>query len=105
LLHSIPKQEHGIEALGESEFGLFEWRRRAFSTVKCKGQERRAIGSGGIYTELSQKKLVVGLRFKFRTKSRGSQTMSDWDSLWEDEALSGLVGGWEFLFWMVLKRT
>jgi hypothetical protein len=43
-----------MEALGESEFGLFEWRRRAFSTVKCKGQERRAVGSGGIYIELSQ---------------------------------------------------
>jgi hypothetical protein len=43
-----------MEALGGSEFDLFEWRRRAFSTVKCKGQERRAVGSGGIYIELSQ---------------------------------------------------
>jgi hypothetical protein len=30
-----------MEALGESEFVLFEWRMRAFLIVKYKGQERR----------------------------------------------------------------
>jgi hypothetical protein len=43
-----------MEALGESEFGLLELRMRAFSTVKCKGQERRAVGGGWVYIELSQ---------------------------------------------------
>jgi hypothetical protein len=46
LLHSIPKQELGMEGLEESEFCHFEWRRRAFSTVKYKGQERRDVGGG-----------------------------------------------------------
>jgi hypothetical protein len=43
-----------MKALGESEFDLFEWRRRAFSTVKCKGQERRAVGGVLIYIVLSK---------------------------------------------------
>jgi hypothetical protein len=43
-----------MEALGESEFDLFEWRRRAFSTVKCKGQERRAVGGVLVYIALSK---------------------------------------------------
>jgi hypothetical protein len=49
LLHSIPRQELRMEALGESELGLFEWRWRAFSTVKYKGQERRVVGGGWVY--------------------------------------------------------
>jgi hypothetical protein len=40
FLHSIPRQEHGMEALGESELGLLEWRMRALSTGECKGQDR-----------------------------------------------------------------
>jgi hypothetical protein len=53
LLHSIPRQELGMEALGESEFGLFEWR-RAFSIVECKGQERRVVGGVLVYIGLSK---------------------------------------------------
>jgi hypothetical protein len=56
LLHSVPRQELGMEALGESEFGLFEWR-RAFSIVKCKGQERRVVGGGCVYIGLSKESL------------------------------------------------
>jgi hypothetical protein len=43
-----------MEALGKSEFDLFEWRRRAFSTVKCKGQERRAVRGVLVYIALSK---------------------------------------------------
>jgi hypothetical protein len=43
-----------MEALGESVFGLLEWRVRACSIEKCSGQERRAIRSGGIFIGLSQ---------------------------------------------------
>jgi hypothetical protein len=43
-----------MEALGESELGLFEWRWRAFSIVKCKGQKRRAVGGGWVYIGLSK---------------------------------------------------
>jgi hypothetical protein len=41
-----------MEALGESELGLLEWRMRAISIGECKGQEERAIG--GVYIGLSQ---------------------------------------------------
>jgi hypothetical protein len=54
LLHSIPRQEHEIKALGESEFGLLELRMRAFSIVKFKGQERRVIGGVLVYIGLSK---------------------------------------------------
>jgi hypothetical protein len=54
LLHSIPRQELGIEALGESELGLLEWRMRACSMGKWSGQEWRAIGGGCVYIGLSQ---------------------------------------------------
>jgi hypothetical protein len=54
LLHSIPRQELGMKALGESEFGLLELRMRACSTRKWSGHERRAIGGGGIFIGLSQ---------------------------------------------------
>jgi hypothetical protein len=54
LLHSVPRQELGMEPLGESEFGLFEWRRGAFSVAKCKGQERRAVVGGWVYIGLSK---------------------------------------------------
>jgi hypothetical protein len=43
-----------MEGLEESEFCHFEWRRRAFSTVKYKGQERRAVGGGWVYIGLSK---------------------------------------------------
>jgi hypothetical protein len=35
LLHSIPRQELGMEALGESELGHSEWRMRALSIGEC----------------------------------------------------------------------
>jgi hypothetical protein len=53
LLHSIPIQELGMEALGESELSLLEWRMRALSTGEYKGQGKRAVGGGGVYIGLS----------------------------------------------------
>jgi hypothetical protein len=53
LLYSIPRQELGMEALGESEFGLLEWRKWACSTEKWVAK-RRDVG-GGVYTGISQK--------------------------------------------------
>jgi hypothetical protein len=54
LLHSIPGQEHWMKALGESEIGLWEWRKWACSTENCNGQLFWAIGGGGVFIELSQ---------------------------------------------------
>jgi hypothetical protein len=54
FLHSIPRQELGLEALGESELGLLEWRMRACSTGKSSGQKWRAVRGGGVYIGLSQ---------------------------------------------------
>jgi hypothetical protein len=71
LLHSIPRQELGMKALGESEFGLLEWIIRALSTGECKSQEERTVGGGRVYIELSQD-LAIEPRFKIRTKSQGS---------------------------------
>jgi hypothetical protein len=76
LFHSISRQKLRIKALGESEFDLLKLRMRAYSTEKYSGQERRVVGSGGIFIG-SLKNLPVGLRFKFRIKSGGSQTMFD----------------------------
>jgi hypothetical protein len=47
LFHSIPRQELGMEVLGESELCLLEWRMRANSTGECKGQGERAVGGRG----------------------------------------------------------
>jgi hypothetical protein len=52
--HSIPRQEHGMKAQGESETGLWEWRKWACSTGNCNGQLFWAIGGGGVFIELSQ---------------------------------------------------
>jgi hypothetical protein len=54
LLHSIPRQELGMEALRESELNLLEWRMRVFSIGKWSDQELRAIGGGDVYIGLSQ---------------------------------------------------
>jgi hypothetical protein len=54
LLHSNPSNELWMEALGESEWKLLEWRRWALSTVKTKSQERRVVGDVWVYIELSQ---------------------------------------------------
>jgi hypothetical protein len=54
LLHPIPRQELGMEALGESELGLLEWRMGALSTGECKSQGKRVVGGGGAYIGLSQ---------------------------------------------------
>jgi hypothetical protein len=62
-----------MEALVESELGLFEWRWRAFSTVKCKGQERRAVRGGWVYIGLS-KESSRWAQIKIRT-------MSGWEFL------------------------
>jgi hypothetical protein len=100
LLHSIPRQELGIEALGESELGLLEWRMRACSMGKWSGQEWRAIGGGCVYIGLSQesrrwakiqnsdKVWGGGTMFGWaQQRSAGSdngrlgRTMSGWDSM------------------------
>jgi hypothetical protein len=77
LLHSNPRQELGMKALGESEFGLFKWRMRAFSTVKYKGQGRRAIGGGWIYIGLS-KKSKRWTQIQNLDNVRGCWTMFGW---------------------------
>jgi hypothetical protein len=43
-----------MEALEESEFGLLKLRMGAFSTVKYKGQGRRAVGGVLVYIGLSK---------------------------------------------------
>jgi hypothetical protein len=43
-----------MEALGESELVLLEWRMRALSIGEYKGQEWSAVGSVWGYTELSR---------------------------------------------------
>jgi hypothetical protein len=66
-----------MKALSESEFCLFEWRRRAFSTVKCKGQERRAIGGVLVYIGLS-KESSHWAQIQNPDNVQGCRTMSGW---------------------------
>jgi hypothetical protein len=77
LLHSIPRQELGMKALGEHVFGLFEWRLEAFSTVECRCQELRAIGGGDLFIELSQD-TSRWAQIQISNKVRGYRTMSGW---------------------------
>jgi hypothetical protein len=80
LLHSIPRQEFGIKALRESKFGLFKWRRRAFSTVKCKVQERRDVGGVLVYIGLS-KESSRWAQIQNPDNVQGCRTKSGWEFL------------------------
>jgi hypothetical protein len=81
LLHSISRQELGMETLGESELGLLEWRMRALSMGECKGQGVRAVGGVWVYIELSQESSRwAQIQLLNKVWGRGSRTMSGWDS-------------------------
>jgi hypothetical protein len=122
LLHSIPRQELGMKALEESEFGLLELRMRACSTGKWSSQERRAIRGGWVYIELSQESScwaqiqnldnVRGCRSKFgwagQCSARGFYEVFLNSRLTrvglDNVRLIQTMSDWEFLFWMGCKR-
>jgi hypothetical protein len=77
LLPSIPRQEFGMKALGESESGHLELRMRACSIGKWSGQERRVVGGVLVYIGLS-KESSRWAKIQNLDNVRGCPTMSGW---------------------------
>jgi hypothetical protein len=90
LLHSIPRQELGMEVLGESELGLLEWRMRACSTRKWSAKSGEPVRGGDVYIGPSQESSCWA-KIQNPDKVQGGAGQCLAGTLYELRAFSGRV--------------